>query len=271
MTGFYGFRTITKCFIRRYVLAGTPPVQTPKPLSILIPPSDVELDPGVNLGELKQRTCTGPLQTAFTFPEETLPKLKLTFDTVGPELEQLIHGRVVKSVANAPTHVLFHVVATNTTIAAKATGEHGGQVTAQTAESGATAYYIDPATRLSKEIAIVDADPTGDEMVIGAGLAITLSPELAATGYTIYGRVPVVAANATVMSNEIMGLVGVFLTGVTFDGLAKEFSAHQCSLDYGASLTADSKRTINLRILPYGGSRSGLGWDIEDIALKVVC
>lgn len=271
MNAVLGFRTITKCFLHRYTWTGVPPVLTPVPLNILIPPSDAEINPGINMGEIKSRSCRGPMQTALTFPEDNIPKLKLTFDVVGPELEQLITGRVAKTATNTPSNVIFEVLATSATIPGKATGEHGSQVTAQTATSGAMAYYIDPRSKLSKPLAIVASNPTGDQIVIGAGLAITLSPELANTGYLIRGRVPVVAPTATVMSNEQMGMVGVFLSGIYHDGTAKEFSALFCSLEYGASITAESKRQISLRVLPNANSRSGLGWDVEDIPLQVAC
>lgn len=266
-----GFRTITKAFLTRYHYTGSPPVLTPVPVSILVPPSSAEIDPGVGLGEIMQRNCTGAMQTAFTYKDKIDAKVKLSFDVAGPELEQMIHGQVVKTFTNVIAPVQFECDATTTTFPGRAIGQHGYQVAAQTNGDYAMAYYTDPLTKQSVELEIVAANPTGDQIAIGEHLALTLSPELAATGYRIYGRVDAQVSSATGMSSEQMGLVGVYLSGIYFDGSVREFSARYCSLDYGSSLTAENKRSINLRILPDPQSRSGLGWDVTEIPLQMAC
>lgn len=270
-----GFRTITKAFIHRYVYAGTPPVLTPRPVSLLVPPTNAEIDPGISLGEIKSRNCKGQMQTQYTYKEEVNPMLKLSFDLGTPELESLIHGQVVESGEDIVTPVLFEASADGTSVAGRTTGEHGYQVTAvspsEAAAGKAMAYYIDPQTKLAKQLQIVASSPTGDQIVIGANLALTLSSALAGTGYKIYGRVNAVVPQATVMTAKEMGLVGVFMSGIYHDGTVREFRARYCSLNFGSSLSADGKREVNLRILPDTESISGLGWDLIDVPLQMAC
>jgi len=271
MSALLGFRTINKCFMVRYEYIGTPPVLTPRPISILVPPSEAEIDPGVSLGEIKSRNCKGQLQTEFTYKEEVQPTLRLSFDLGGPEIEQMIHGKVVKTATNVATRVLFEAQATDTTIPGRAVGEHGYQVGPTVDADTAQAYYTDPLTKLSKPLAIVASGPTGDQIAIGENLAITLSTALAGTGAKIYGYVDVVQASATVMSATDMGLVGVYLSGIYHDGTVRELSARYCSLQYGSSLSADGKRQVDLRVLPDANSTSGLGWDVTEIPLQMAC
>ena len=265
-----GFRTINKCFLHRYVYEGSPAVLTPKPISLLIPPATAEIDPGISIADIDARTANGAMQTALTYKDKIMPKLKLSFDVGGPELEQLIHGQVVKGFTNVVSAVLFEVEATTQTFAARELGEHGYQVTAQTNGLNSMVYYTDPLTKLSVTLEVVTASPVGNQIVIGEHLALTVSPELAATGYLISGRVNAVVPTATAMSSKQMGLVGVFLTGIYHDQTVKTFSAKYCSLDFGSQLSADGKRSVNLRILPDANCRSGLGWDVEDVPLLLV-
>lgn len=264
-----GFRTINKCFMTRWVTESSVLVQ--KPISILIPPANADIDPGIGLGEIKQRNCKGQMQTAFTYKESVDPMLKLSFDLGGPEIEQMIHGQVVASYNNVEVPVQFEFEANDTAIAGRTSGQHGYDVVAQSDGSNSMAYYVDPDTKLAVPIEVVAAGPVGDQMVIGNNLAITLSSALAATGYLVRGWVNATITTATAMSSTEVGLVGCYLSGIYHDGSVREFRARYCSLQYGSSLGADGKREVNLRILPDANSRSGLGWDVEDIPLQMAC
>lgn len=263
-----GFRTINKCFMTRWVTESSILVQ--KPISILIPPTNADIDPGISLGEIKQRNCKGQLQTAFTYKEEVTPKLKLSFDLAGPEIEQMVHGQVVKAYNNVVVPVQFEFDAQET-IAGRNSGEHGYQVAAQANGNNTMAYYTDPNSKLSVPLEVVASSPTGYQITIDDHLAITCGATLAATGYRVYGWVNATTPTATAMSATEVGLVGVYLSGIYHDGTVREFRARYCSLEYGTSLGADGKREVNLRILPDANSRSGLGWDVEEIPLQMAC
>jgi hypothetical protein len=144
-------------------------------------------------------------------------------------------------------------------------------VTAQAANANPEIYYIDPATKLAKTIEIVAATPVGDQMIIGENLAITLSPELAATGSKIEGWLPQTFANVTLATSNLLETFEVKAMGIDFRGKAAFFRARNCSRLAGGDITQQPERQANIRILPDPNDGTGLGFQMLYTNLSVVC
>lgn len=257
------FRTITTCFLSRWAFAGSPPVLTQYPIALPANPENFEVTPGIELQDIEQTGCTGENQIIYTYPTKTVPEIKLDFGLATPEIESLIIGRLAETVTNHKGWVYFDGVLNSTTVAAKAAGKWGADVLTQAAAtSKALVYYIDPETKLAKQISIVDATPTGDQMMIEAGLELTFSSALAATGYNYYGWVPSTHAAATILGSKSIPQVSVYATGICFDDTIREFTAAKCSIRPQGSLPKDVKRSVSLRILADPESTTGMGYSI---------
>lgn len=267
-----GFRTITRAWLERLVLAGDPPVLTPKPIGLFLPPESADINPGISQQEINTKTMQGETTTALTYIEQTRPELMLDFGVASPEVESLIHGRVAATKTGQQGFVFFEVDPSGTTVTGRTTGQYGGAITAQDpTTSTAQVYYNDPVTKLAKPVTLVDAaaTPAGDQIKIGAGLEITLSPELVEAGNILYGMVPT-TYSGTGMTSEVIGLIGVRLLGIHFDGTVKLFTARYCSLLFGSSIGAEPKRQVKLRILPDANDGTGLGWSTLAISERMV-
>ena len=270
--GLLGFRTVVRCWLERLVLEGTPAVLTPKPIGIPLPPENIDINPGLNQQEISGKSLQGETVTEFTYVQESRPEVTLDFGVGTPEIESLIHSRVMVEKTNDQEFVYFDVDPIGTSVAGRTTGQYGFSVAAQTAATTkAQAYYIDPASKLAKPIAIVDSNPTGDQMAIGAQLGITLSTALVEKGLKIQGLVPATFAKTTAMSGDIVRMVGVRALGVCFDGKVKLFTARYCSPMFGASLGGDPKRQVKLKILPDANDGTCLGWNLKDVPVTLPC
>ncbi|QBQ73480.1 major tail protein [Nodularia phage vB_NspS-kac65v162] len=270
----YGLRTITRSLIYRQVevsdgLGGF--VTASLPIPEIVGAVSLVIDPGIQLLELPGVNCKGEEVIELAVPKSRLPTMQIEYSVGAPEMDSLIHGKILASQEDFVGDVYFEAVADTTTIAARVSGQAGFTITAQDAESTAQVYYVDPLTHLAKKLEVVGSAPTGDQIVIGAALALTLSPELAATGAIVRGWVPCTFTQATVITNSDVRLVGVKAMGVDFGGKFAGFSARNCSLLYGAALGSDPKKSIKLRILPDQNDGTGLGFQMFYTNEDLVC
>ena len=270
----YGLRTITRSLIYRQVevsdgLGGF--VTASLPIPEIVGAVSLVIDPGIQLLELPGVNCKGEEVIELAVPKSRLPTMQIEYSVGAPEMDSLIHGKILASQEDFVGDVYFEAVADTTTIAARVSGQAGFTITAQDAESTAQVYYVDPLTHLAKKLEVVGSAPTGDQIVIGAALALTLSPELAATGAIVRGWVPCTFTQATVITISDVRLVGVKAMGVDFGGKFAGFSARNCSLLYGAALGSDPKKSIKLRILPDQNDGTGLGFQMFYTNEDLVC
>lgn len=268
-----GFRTITRAWIDRYVYEGTPPVLVAKPIGLPLPPENADIAPNVAQGEIGGKSMTGELTTELMYVTEAKGQVSMDFGLGTPEIETFIHSRINKSFTDWAEFVYFEATARTATVAAKTTGQYGSTVAAQTAATTkAKAYYIDPDTKLTVPVSVVDATPTGDQIIIGAGTAITFSPELVEKEAMVRGWVPAIFAKATAMTQETLKLCGVYMTGVSFDGTMKLFRARNCVPMFGGSISGGQpNRQISFKILPDPGDGTCLGWQWISIPDTVSC
>lgn len=266
------FRTITRCGIFRQVTIDS--TKTLVPIALSIFPESAAINPNPSIETIKETACDGRMVPSFTYEKESSPTLELSFGMAVADLESLIHGRVVATAPTVETMVFAEFLPTSTTIPGRAVGQIGNSVVAQdAATSKAKAWYIDPTTKLAKQLTIVDAadTPTGDEIKIGAGMAFTVSSELVAAGREIYAWVPCRLAGATVASATPIGLISVFMQGVSFDNKARLMIARNCTRMESGGISSDPKRGIKLQILPDPSDGNGLGYQIIDTSLDNVC
>lgn len=247
-------------------------VLTPTPIALPANPDSFELNPGIGQQDVTQTSCTGENQIILSYITESKPEISISFGLGTPEIESLIINRVAKAGTNYAGWVYWSAVATSTSVAGKASGKYGNSVTAQSASTtDAQAYYISPLTKLAVPLTIVDSSPVGDQIVIGANLALTLSQELVDDEVNIYGWVPATFANVTYMSSETIPMIGVYAIGICFDETVKLFNARRCSFMPGGAFTKDPKRDIKLRVLADGQARTGLGYDIVQLRDGIAC
>ncbi|ALY07486.1 major tail protein [Nodularia phage vB_NspS-kac65v151] len=271
----YGLRTITRSLIYRQVevsdgLGGF--VTASLPIPEIVGAVSLVIDPGIQLLELPGVNCKGEEVIELTVPKSRLPTMQIEYSVGAPEMDSLIHGKIISSQADFVGDVYFEAVADTASIPARISGQAGFSVTPQAAAtSTAQVYYVDPVTHLAKKLEIADGTPAGDQITIGAALAITLSPELVATGAIIRGWVPCTFTAATAITNSDVRLVGVKAMGVDFGGKFAGFSARNCSLLYGAALGSDPKKSIKLRILPDQNDGTGLGFQMFYTNEDLVC
>jgi hypothetical protein len=247
----------------RYGLVGG--VLTPYPIAIPMNPENAVLNPGLSNEELKQTSFKGETQTVLTFLSESLPELQLTFGGATPEIEAAMLNRIAATETSQQSWVYFEATATSTSIAGRTTGQHGYEVALQVeGASEAIVYYIDPLTKLAKQLTVVDATPSGDELIIGANLALTLSAELVAAGVNLYGWVPgVTFANSTKIGSESPVLYGAYLEGVSFDNTVKTVTCNRLSWMPGGNIEKAPQRSLNFRVLPDSSDTTGLGYTIR--------
>jgi hypothetical protein len=228
-------------------------------------PAAATLNPGMSNEDLRHTNEKGENQVILTYLNESIPELSLEFAAGTPEIEAAMINRIAATESGTVSFVNFEAVANNTSVAGRISGEHGYEVTLQqAATSEALVYYIDPASKLHKKVEIVDSNPTGDQMIIGANLALTLSPQLAATDYELYGWVPgVIFSETTQITSDSPLLYGAFLEGVCFDNTIRQCTCGRLSWMPGGSFTKEPGRTLNFRVLPDGQDKTGLGYSIS--------
>lgn len=248
--------------VRYDLVAG---VLTPRPIAIPMNPENSVLNPGLSNEELKQTSHKGEVQSVLTYLSETLPELQLTFGGAGPEIEAAMINRIAATETSQESWVYFEASATGPSIAGRVTGQHGFEVALQEeGESEAIVYYIDPLTKLAKPLTVVDATPTGDELIIGANLALTLSAELVAAGADIYGWVPgVTFANSTKIGSATPVLYGAYLEGVCFDETVRTLTCNRLSWLPGGNFEKAPQRSLNFRVVPDASDDTGLGYSIK--------
>jgi hypothetical protein len=264
------FRTITRCGIWRQALVGGNRVLIP--IGIANPPSELTIESGDSIAKIKTKGCDGAELVAFTYAEGREPSITMNFGSATLELEALIFGRVASTVpVGTEVYAFFEFNSESGNQAARATGKLGSSVVAQVATTTkASAYYIDPVSKLSVPLSIVDSAPTGDQISIGIGLAITLSTALIEKGVNVQGWCPCVVAGTTGMTAEPIGQVTVRAAGVSFDNKARYFVANNCSRDGGGQTGSKPERTLKL-LINAAPSISGLGYDIFDIPADMAC
>lgn len=270
----YGLRTISRSLISRQV---TVEVTTGVfatalfPIPQIVAPTTLQVNPGIDLLELPGINCRGEEIIELSIPKGRKPELQFEFSVGAPEMDSLIHGHLMTARTTFLGSVFFEAVAESTTVQPRIAGQAGFEVVAQTPDSTAEVYYVDPITHLARKVALVSATPTGDQIFIDASLAITLSPELAATGALIRGWVPCVFSKATVISAKSIGLVSVKAMGIDFNGKYAGFSARNCSVLPGGSFGSDPKKQVKLRILADANDGTGLGYQFYYTNQDLVC
>lgn len=276
----YGLRTVSRIGVFRQVsipptTVGDPPTLALLPIPLPSAPTQISINPNEEELELPDVNCKGEEVIGLTITKGFKPELQMEFPEGIPEMDSFIHGRLVASKTNQTGFVFFETTTVDgiTAIAARNDGEIGYEVIAQPASETSQVYYIDPLTKLAKNIEIVgtSATPTGDQIKIGAHLAITISPELAELGVNLRGWIPCTFAKATVITAESLGLLSVYGMGVDFGGRFANLIARNCSRRPGGQFSSDPKRQVNLRILPDPNDGNGLGYQIKYTNQKVVC
>ncbi|MHC5939247.1 hypothetical protein [Nostoc sp.] len=265
----YGLRTVSRISLSRQAIISNSPVLIPFP--IIVAPTTLTIAQNEDLKELEDVSCKGESVVAFTYIQGFKPEISLEFSVGAPELDTFTHGRLLASADDVDGFVYFEAVMNTTAIAARATATAGYEVTAQDANTHPEIYYIDPITKLSKQVAIVASAPTGDQITVGAHLAITLSDTLAATGSTIRGWIPCTFATATIITAELLDVVAVKAMGIDFNGKFAGFQARNCSRLPAGQLGTDPKREVKLRVLPDPNDGTGLGYQFYYTNQQVAC
>lgn len=255
------FRKFTRGWLE---YQGTPPL----PIPVLANPASIELNPGIEQGEIETTSETGERTIALVYDEALKGTIKMAFPGSCPELDSLILGRKFATASSVTSFVVLEIPLRTgvTSYPARTSGQYGFDIVAQTAASTtALAFYVDPTTKLRKTISIVDATPTGDQIIIGNAGAITVSTALAAAEHTITIKVPTTISSATIMTGTATPLVSAYLVGIGFDNKIRLVTAKNCQYIPGAALTGDPGREVNLRILRDPGDGTGLGFSIQDL------
>lgn len=266
------FRTVTECFVVRYAYEGSPPVLVPKPIALPSNPSNFDLAPGISQTDIKQTSCKGEQQIIFTYGTEVTPEISMSFDVGSIDIESLMINRVPVAGTNFAGWVYFSGIADATSVTGKASGKYGSEVELQVAgDSEAIVYYQNPLTKIAQQLEVVDSAPVGDQIVIGAGLELTLSSALAATGYNIYGWCPATFPDATYFGSESIPMLGVWAMGICFDETVKLFTARRCSFQPGGNFTKEPKRDIKMRVLADPRAKTGYGYDVVQLRSKSDC
>jgi hypothetical protein len=265
----YGLRTVSRISLSRQAIISGSPVLFPFP--IIVAPTTLTISQNEDLKELGDVTCQGEDVTAFTYIQGFKPEISLEFSVGAPEIDTFTHGRILASASNVNGFVYFEAVMNSAAIAPRATGQAGYEVVAQTANANPEIYYIDPETKLARQVAIVTSAPTGDQITIGAHLAVTLSESLAASNATIRGWVPCVFSQATIITSQLLDVVTVKAMGVDFNGNFAGFQANNCSRLPAGQLGTDPKREVKLRVLPDPNDGTGLGYQMYYTTEQLAC
>lgn len=270
----YGLRTISRIGIYRQALSvSNTPILLPIP--IVSAPTTATLNPNEQEQELFDINCRGEEVVGATVTQGFKPQLELVFPEGLPEMDSFIHGRLMESQDDVVGRVFaeFQTVPGQTTVAARTATEVGYEVEEQAARTNSGFYYIDPETKLAKELALiaVSGTPANDQISIGDNLAIEYSPELAAKAVTIRGWVPCTFATATVISSAPLGILSVFAQGVDFGGRAAMLSVQNAQRIPGGQISREAERQVNLRILPDPNDGNGLGYQMRYLDKKIAC
>lgn len=262
-----GVRTWVRCFMTRFYPDPNNFGQVlESPVGLLLPPSDVTLNPGLSVERIGTKLASGEMATALKYVQDSQPTVNLTFDSAGPDMEQFIHGRTIVTDTNFEAPVYFEHNVTGTTGSAVATNVYGYTVAEQSPGDDVYAYTID-SYGSAKALTLVDytTGPTGDnEIAIGPALALKLSANL--VGETIYGKVPATFATGKRMSKISLKEVSIMLVGITFRGdTVKVFTAKKCSPNFGNEIGSQPQRQCAFEILTSGPSYSGKGYDINEL------
>lgn len=266
-----GLKTVAKWQIYRQVTlppaqVGGQPTKARLPIPSIVSPVSVEIQLGEETQDLMDMNCAGEEVIAFTYRKGIKPELNLNFSTAAPEMDSLIHGRLMEQKNNYQGFVYFDIdtVTGTTQYEARVSGEAGFTVTAQDAESTADIYYTDNTERSAKKIAIVASTATlaGNQMKIGAALAIEISPQLAAKEVTIRGWVPCTFTKALVIGSQSLGILTCYGMGVSFDNRYAGILVRNASRLPQGSLGSNPERQIKLRILPDANDGNGLGFQM---------
>jgi hypothetical protein len=267
-----GLRTVTRAALyRQAIVSGSPALI---PIAMATNPSEITIDSGEDIQELEETGCDGAKEIAFSYADGRKPELNMTFATATIDLEAAIFGRVAKTVPSGTEIYAFSEFNTEfSPTTARATGTLGQTVTAQAANGKATAWYIDPATKIAKQVTVIASTgtPEDDEITIGAGFVITCSPELIAKKVNLKVWCPCVIADAVGISNEPITQFTVRALGVSFDGKARFIQVRNLSRLGGAQTGSNPERSLKLRINPDSSSISGLGYDVIDLSVAMAC
>jgi len=258
-------RAVTRCFIGQQFTSpgvdGGAPINYLVPIAETIPPETMTLSSGESFNEIPGRLLNGEGTREYTYVKERKPELTMSYAAAAPSFDSILVGKQMESVTDYESFVYLEFNATSTTIPAKTSGQSGFSIAAQGANSTANCYYIDPATGLPQTIEIVAASPTGNQMIIGASGAITLSTFLSTSNFFIRCWIPCTYTSATVATSTPIGLLTIFAQGVTYEGQVVEFLARNCARYQGGELGSDKKGT-KLAVLPDPNDGTDLGFQI---------
>jgi hypothetical protein len=265
------FRTISRIFIGRQVQVLGQTVILP--IALASTPTEISIDPGDKIEKVMTKACDGREVIDFTYPKGSEPQIELKFGLAVMELESLLHGHVVAPAAGSVEVMVLSEFNTASPPAARSTGTIGTSVTAQTVDSKALASYIDPLTKVAKKLTIEDSTAilVGDQISIGVGMVITVSPEIATKAVDVKAWVPCLIAGATVITATPIGLITIFAQGVNFNGTARLLTARNCSRTESGPIASTPERSFKLSILPDVLSLSQLGWDFYDTGMANAC
>jgi hypothetical protein len=265
----YGLRTVSRISLSRQAIVGGNPVLIPFP--IIVAPTTLTIAQNEDLKELEDVSCKGESVVAFTYIQGFKPEISLEFSVGAPEIDTFTHGRILASATSVNGFVYFEAVMNSTAIAPRTTGQAGYEVAVQAPNANPEIYYVDPATKLARQVAIVSSAPTGDQITIGAHLAVTLSDSLAASNATIRGWVPCTFATATIITAQLLDVVAVRAMGIDFNGNFAGFQANNCSRLPAGQLGTDPKREVKLRVLPDPNDGTGLGYQFYYTTQQLAC
>lgn len=264
------FRTITRAFLARKLSDGTY-----RPLALPMAPQNASLGPGVSLEKLKEKGLQGAEQTVFTYDQGREATITLEFAAASVELESVITGRVFSADTNYTSYVYYNVKATATTLSARPSTEYTYHVDEQTAvgalANGTLAYYINSAgIALPLEIIDYSGTPSGDQIAIGASMALKLSTALVDANAEIYIKTVAEFPSAVRMTATPLTELSITLWGIRFDGAATRIiNAQNCSPNLNAELSAEPQRSIEFEILSDSTAASDLGYDIIDVPYAI--
>ncbi|MEH1789661.1 MAG: hypothetical protein V7L23_29925 [Nostoc sp.] len=265
----YGLKTISRASLLRQLIVSGTLITIPFP--VIVAPTTLTITQNEDLKELEDVSCLGENVVAFTYIQGFKPEISLEFSVGAPEIDAFIHGRILAPATNVNGFVYFESIMNSNAIAPRVTGTAGYEVVAQTANANPEIYYIDPATKLARQVAIVTTTPTGDQITIGAHLAITLSDALAATGATIRGWIPCTFASSVIITSQLLDVVTVKAMGIDFNGNFAGFQARNCSRLPAGQIGTDPKREVKLRILPDPNDGTGLGYQMYYTTQQLAC
>lgn len=269
------FRTITRASIALKTLGPSDEVIY-RGLGLTLAPQNATINPGVSIEKLPEKALRGSEVTAYTYDQRREATISLEFAAASVEMESLITGRLFTPKTNYTSFVYLNVRATATTLPARPAAEYTSYVAEQTAlgalTNGTLCHYINQ-EGIAVPLTVIDysGTPSGDQIAIGAGLALKLPSALVTAGAEIYIKVPAEFPSATVMSATPLDQVWITLWGVRFDGNAvRIINARNCNLNYGAELSAEPQRTMEFEIVSDSTATSDLGYDIIDVPYQMV-